>query len=924
MKKVIILFITLILVLVQMEAWTIVNATTGTLLSCTLNQYSVERIIGKDQFSKLGCFEENQFLQAYDFMQSEASKLPNVVIRHAESKSALKIVAADRAMAYSQNKTYLGDTTVYVYNEVSLSSRLTYINEHNPIYYFETHIKSKSPNELIKPSDLVVEIEVNGAHGYMVLNAVDIVPLIYVENRVNKWYINLQTKNVETDQLKPNPILPNITQYIVYDVDNYTISGIKRFRQIRVQVDGAMYPATNYELGLAPDWLSNGTYYSPNGIKFYYDMDLKNPVLVDGKIGEYYNYYQYLNLRSKTNYTDEDFKNYFMYFSCVQSKKPNTDCTTASYSDVFNTNPPIFSGVDLRTSALFPYIYDSNANSYSPRPIGQFFINAQDNYGFNALMIYAFALHESGYGTSAYAKNRNNLFGYAAYDAKSDDAYAFTSIESGINEVTGIYLRYYLDYSNYNPEENWSLFYASNIGTKGHGLNNRYASDPWWSVKIANIAFRIDRYNGLKDLNDTQTAILSDTSRLFYKNRELTSVAYEVNSRAKNYPLIIKSKYNSVYYTQSTNPIDNGSIITSTTKGPVKYNWEQSIVYLDSSQVRLVNSPKTSIIDLTPPTQLETDTAMNLITQLNWNGDLLEVKGASALRNTNMALNPTTHTLSVISNLDSSIVFDFPLEIDVPLYNINLNNGFDYSSAWFKGTFDIKDIPEGFYKFVITTKSGITTGKFDMINTPTTPMPTIKSIGNYNYRFVFNNFKRMSYELIKEKGILIEQQSPVLFSRFPSFGLITNFEIIENEQGTKLLSIDGAALMQHVNQGPNDNVTHKLMLVDTLGNQTLFDLNTLSGSSSMITDKNFDYSNSSFTGSSIDITSLASENYRVYVVVKNTNYTDVVELKNYAFIKEINFDTSDRTYSLKINNILRKRFELNIIEKVDTTEVTTP
>lgn len=121
--------------------------------------------------------------------------------------------------------------------------------------------------------------------------------------------------------------------------------------------------------------------------------------------------------------------------------------------------------------------------------------------------------------------------------------------------------------------------------------------------------------------------------------------------------------------------------------------------------------------------------------------------------------------------------------------------------------------------------------------------------------------------------------------------------------------------MQHVNQGPNDNVTHKLMLVDSIGNQIIYDLNTINGSSSMITDKNFDYTSTSFSGQNIDISSLAPENYRIYVIVQNTNYTDVVELKNNAFISEVDFDSSDKTYSLKINNLLRKRFELNIGQK---------
>lgn len=912
MKKISIVLITSFLILVQVAKLSIVQATTTTTpLTCNINQYSVDRITGKDIFTNLGCFNENQFQQAYDFMLSQAAITPNVVIRHDESISPMNIVAADRAMVYSQNKTYLGVSTVNIYNEKSLFSRLTYINEHNPIYYFDTHIKSKSSTETIKPADLVIEIEVNGAHGFMVLNAVDIVPLIYVENRVNKWYINLQTVNIETGELKLNNILPNITQYIVYDVDNTTVSGIKRYKQIRVQVDGAMYPATNYELGLAPSWLANGTYYSPNGINFYYDMDLNNPVIVDGKIGEYYNYYQYLNLRSKTNYTEDDFKNYFMYFSCVQSKVPNTNCTTANYTEVFKTSTPTLLGVDLRTSALFPYIFNAELNTYTPRLTGQYFINAQNKYGLNALMIYAFALHESGYGTSAYAKTRNNLFGYAAYDSKSDDAYYFSSIETGINEITGMYLRYYLDYSNYTPTENWSLFYASNFGTKGHGLSNRYASDPWWSIKIANIAFRIDRYNGLKDLNNYQLSILSDTSRILFKDKELTTNSFSIDTRAKNYPLIIKSKYNNTYFTQSTNPISNGTIITSTTPGLIEYDWNQSIVYLNSTQVKLVNTPIMPVTDLTP-VQLETDTVMNYISYFNWNGEALEIKGMAALRNTNMALNSVSHTLKVISNIDNSIVYEYPLVFDTPLYQIKLDNGYDYSTAWFKGTLNVSGIPIGHYKFEITTKSGITTGKFDIINTSSTEVPSLKTIGSNNYKFIFNNFKRMSYELLIEKGIFITDQSPKSFSRFTSFGLITDFNIQTNSSSRDMLNIKGISLMQHVNQGASNAVTHKLMLVDDNGTQYIYDLNTLNITNNVITDKDFDYSNTWYEGVNIDITDVPSGRYRMFSIVSNSVYKDVVELINYAFITIPETQTTIAKYTINVNTTFRKRFELTI------------
>lgn len=873
---------TLLTILILPVFYVVVNAapTNYDVFTCDVNTNSftvdvLSVVDGTVKYDSKACFTESQYGAAVTKMNELVTQgNKDVVIRYIKNDvsdffSPLKIVAASRAMAYTQNEAYSPQAVLYIHSLVTLNSTVNYIDSKEPLIYYETNV-SNLGSGIFKPSNLVAYIQINGQSGYVPLKMIDIVPFIYVENKILTPFLVRVSEN-STDLVLYKRV--GRDPGIIPEPVSYTVSN----GEISIYIDRATTGSTIL-YAKAPNWLSNGKYYSPNGINFYTDLDLKNPVMVDGSIGEYYSYNNYLNFRSKSNYTGAELNNFLNNYFSIRSIDPSSSVITNQ---------------------------------------GDVFINSQNTYGMNGLLFFAFAIHESDFGRSTIATTKLNLFGYGAYDSDTSNAATYVSVQEGVERHMGIQMRFYLDYQNSN------LFYSSNLGNKGVGLNTKYASDPYWNVKIAAHAYRIDKALGFKDQDAYQIAILSETDRSLYRERELTSSLVSVNTRAKNYPVILNNIKNNVYQISTSNPIVGGAIVTSTDKNLIPYSFDNSVAYIPKDKVKLVNTAKNPVLVLDPP-PLETDTSMNLITFLNWNGDILEIKGTSALRNTNMALNPTTHTLSVISNLDNSIVFNFPLEPDIPLYNINLNNGFDYSNAWFKGSFDIKDIPEGFYKFVITTKSGITTGKFDMINTPTTAMPTTKSIGEYDYRFVFNNFKRMSYELIKEKGILIDEQSPVLFSRFPSFGLITEFFINENENGNSLLSLSGAALMQHVNQGPNNNVTHELMLVDSNGNQSTYDLNTINSSSSMITDKNFDYSNSSFSGQDIDISSLTPENYRIYVVVRNTNYTDVVELKNYAFIKEISFETSDKTYSLKINNILRKRFEFNIIDKVDNTDTVTP
>lgn len=414
-------------------------------VSCGDGFYSVDRITGYNQFTTLGCYPENKFTDAMSAMKLAVVEGPNVVVRHNSSNSPLNIVAADRAMAYSQNATYIApfSATMSVFKDKGLSVPYTYINQENPLYYFGTEIKSKASTEIITPSDLVVEIEINGAHGYVPLNGVDIIPLIYVENRNNNWLVSFTRRTVENTYYG-TAIKPNITHYKVAPTTIKTISGDVSKRVIKVFIDTAVY-AYSLELGTAPDWLADGTYYSANGIEFFTDMDLKNPVINGAEAGRYYNYYQYLNLRSKTNYTGAELDAYYVY-------------------NGHNSKPSILENQ------------------------GDAFINAQNNYGMNALLIYAMGIHESAYGTSGYAINYKNLFGYGAYDDNPDNIanYSYTSVEDCVNQQMGLNLRHYLDVNNFNAAANNSLFYASNIGNKGAGVNTRYASDPWWSVKIAN------------------------------------------------------------------------------------------------------------------------------------------------------------------------------------------------------------------------------------------------------------------------------------------------------------------------------------------------------------------------------------------------------------------------------------------------------
>lgn len=102
------------------------------------------------------------------------------------------------------------------------------------------------------------------------------------------------------------------------------------------------------------------------------------------------------------------------------------------------------------------------------------FYNAEQEYQINGIFLAAIGIHESAWGTSKIAKNKNNLFGYGAYDRDPEGcANEFETYADAINTVAEALKTNYLSEtgSYYN-------------GTTAADVNTRYASDKKWSEKV--------------------------------------------------------------------------------------------------------------------------------------------------------------------------------------------------------------------------------------------------------------------------------------------------------------------------------------------------------------------------------------------------------------------------------------------------------
>lgn len=125
-----------------------------------------------------------------------------------------------------------------------------------------------------------------------------------------------------------------------------------------------------------------------------------------------------------------------------------------------------------------------------------YFYYAEQEYGINGIFLASLAIHESGWGTSKIALNKNNLFGYAAYDGSAySSAKQFDTYSEGVDLVARVLIKYYLNSSGtsiYGGDVADGRYYS---GPTMKDVNRRYASDPNWANCIYSIMKNL--YNNL-------------------------------------------------------------------------------------------------------------------------------------------------------------------------------------------------------------------------------------------------------------------------------------------------------------------------------------------------------------------------------------------------------------------------------------------
>ena len=115
----------------------------------------------------------------------------------------------------------------------------------------------------------------------------------------------------------------------------------------------------------------------------------------------------------------------------------------------------------------------------------EYFYYIEKQYNINGVFVAAVGIHESAWGISKIALQKNNLFGYGAYDSNPyNGAYNFSNYSESIDLISRVFVKYYINpkgTSIYGGEKAVGTYYN---GSNLSGINKKYASDSNWANAV--------------------------------------------------------------------------------------------------------------------------------------------------------------------------------------------------------------------------------------------------------------------------------------------------------------------------------------------------------------------------------------------------------------------------------------------------------
>ncbi len=804
--------------------------------------YSVDYINDQGGFDNIGCYSD------YASAKAKMKENEDYVVRHAQGYSPTKIVAMNSGLVYSYPRG--SSSTMNIYQDYSNKNNTTttYLTSRYEMTYVDTEYMSAVKGH---EAEGYTKVIMNGFEGYADTEYCDLVPSKYIDNGIPIYLGGSYGSN----SIEAVEVIVEPNYYVLKQNNNYVDLEF-HYHQAYPDSNGYAQSFTlKVDNGANYTFMTIGTkYYSDDGINFYTDYKKTN------KVGTCYNYYQFLSIRTKTSISGSTMDNF------IKSLR-------SDYSD--------------------SVIYGKCSS----------FVSLGEKYGANGALIFALACQESAYGISGYAKNRNNLFGWNAYDDSPNDASYFSSVDVAIKEQMGRNLRKYADINDYR-------YNGTYVGSKGSGFNLKYASDPYWGMKIAAIYYNLDKFscggNGkLTDHNKYDLALIETFNANIYKDssgKEVLFTSKYNDYRQENNIVVVLEEIGDYYKIQCSNPISNGQLITDV-EGIYEYSWSESVAYIKKSDVTLITNNNTiKKVD----EQIEHD-PITVVDELNMSDGIITISGIGALSNYNYNnADDITHKINIYDLNTNQLVKTIECEhLDTSWYVIN--DGYSYTWAGFKAQIDIKEYSNSTYIFKLETtyksqtiETLLTSSNRDLSlfkNTISDKFYKLATNDIYNYRIeldIMNN--TLDYTNINKP------------SRLSSLATIDN---ITYDLDNNTITFKGVGMIYYLNYAENANI-HKMYLIQ---GDNIIELETKT------VESEFDYK--TFYDSSYDMTYICYEatadittlsgDYKIGLEISNGEYKDFIILTNRFNDPHntLSSDNVDITYSVNENN----RYE--IIMNVD-------
>ena len=347
----------------------------------------------------------------------------------------------------------------------------------------------------------------------------------------------------------------------VHSSSSYTVTSESIKHNYVNKIQDYYYGSRGSYIGPKPEMLNEGKYYSYDGHYFYDDLE---KMLKDYRKGNYN------NSVNKNN----AYYNYYMYLS---------NHTKTSYSSI-NIDEYIRNNMGYKKDVYGHIRSDGTSRLYGQ---GTFFYYAQEKYGVNAILSLSLSRNETGNGTSSLSINKNNGFGLNAVDSNPTQAANwYASFSSSILGYANKWITY-----GFASADDWRYF-GPQFGDKWIGMNVKYASDTYWSEKMASNYYNMDKALGLQDYNYYQLGVLKNSADA-YKSPSNQTVVYKYPEAEDAVVIVGEETHNGTKYYKvmsDYNLDSNGNRLYSG-----DYNWN-SYVYVKASNIKKINTGKNGYI----------------------------------------------------------------------------------------------------------------------------------------------------------------------------------------------------------------------------------------------------------------------------------------------------------------------------------------